>query len=146
MPHFSYPITREGCTLNVLICLRSNDVQTLVAAGQPISPPLSARALIDNGSDRTAVAVRLLQQLGIPPAGPVETYTAGGKVTVETYDLSLSIPNPSGALTPMLTYGELTVTEFQHAPPQIDLLIGMDILRQCLFVMDGPGDRFTLAF
>jgi hypothetical protein len=146
MPHFTFPITPEGCTLAVLIGLRSAQVQALLAAGQPIPPPLSARALLDNGSDMTAVSGRLVRQLRIPPGKRVQTHTAGGALEVDTYDLSLSVPNPSGATTPMLTYGELTVTEFQHAPPQIDVLIGLDVLRQCLTLLDGPGERFTLAF
>jgi hypothetical protein len=146
MPHFTYPITAEGCTLDVLLGLPSADVQALVAAGQPVPPPLSARALLDNAADVTAVAGRLLQQLGVPPGKQVQTHTAGGKPTVYTYELSLSVPNPSGARTPMLTYADLTVAEFRHAPPKADVLIGLDILGQCLLIRNGPGGRFTLCF
>jgi hypothetical protein len=46
----------------------------------------------------------------------------------------------------MLVRSEWTVTEFLHAPPQIDVLIGLDVLNQCLVVIDGPGGRFTLGF
>jgi hypothetical protein len=146
MPHFTFPITRDGYTLDVLIGLKATLVRSLLASGQPIPPPLSARALLDTASDKTAVAVRLLRQLGITPRGPVRTQTAGGTVLVQLYEVSLSIPNPTGARTPMLTHPELVVTEFLHAPPQIDVLIGLDVLNACLTVIDGPGGRFTLGF
>jgi hypothetical protein len=146
MPHFTFPITKDGCTLGVLIGLRATDTHALLAAGQPIPPPLQARALLDTATDKTAVSVRLLQQLGIPALAPVETRTAGGLVIVQLYEISLSVPNPSGARTPMLVHEELLVTEFLHAPPQIDVLIGLDVLNECLVVIDGPGGRFTLGF
>jgi hypothetical protein len=106
MPHFTFPITPDGYTLDVLIGLRTTDAHALLAAGQPIPPPLQARGLLDTASDKTAVSVALLQQLGIAPLGPVRTQTAGGIVKVQQYEVSLSIPNPTGARTPMLTHPE----------------------------------------
>jgi hypothetical protein len=146
MPHFSFPITNDGYALDVLIGLRTTDALALQAAGQPIPPPLHAHALLDTASDRTAVAVRLLQQMGISALGSVQTQTAGGSVLVKWYEVSLSVPNPTGARTPMLTYSEWRVTEFLHAPPHIDVLIGLDLARECLLVLDGPRGHFTLGF
>ena len=146
MPHFTFPITKDGYTLEVLIGLRATDAHALLAAGQPIPPPLHARALLDTASDKTAVAVPLLQQLGITSVASVRTQTAGGMVMVQLYEVSLSVPNPTGARTPMLVHSEWEVTEFLHAPPQIDVLIGLDVLNECLVVIDGPGGRFTLGF
>jgi hypothetical protein len=146
MPHFTFPITKDGYTLDVQIGLKATSVRSLMATGQPIPPPVQARALLDTASDKTAVAVHLLRQLGIAPRGPVRTQTAGGIVKVQLYEVSLSIPNPTGARTPMLVHPEWEVTEFLHAPPQIDVLIGLDVLNQCLVVIDGPGGRFTLGF
>ncbi len=31
-------------------------------------------------------------------------------------------------------------------PDGLDLLVGFDILRACLLIVDGPGGSFTLAF
>jgi hypothetical protein len=146
MPHFTFPITKDGLALDVQIGLRATDAHALLAAGHPIPPPLQARALLDTASDKTAVSVPLLQQLGITALGPVQTQTAGGPVKVQLYQVSLSVPNPTGARTPMLVHSEWEVTEFLHAPPQIDVLIGLDVLNECLVVIDGPGGRFTLGF
>jgi hypothetical protein len=32
------------------------------------------------------------------------------------------------------------------ALPNVDVLIGMDVLADCLLVLDGPGKQFILAF
>jgi hypothetical protein len=146
MPHFTFPITKDGYALDVLIGLRTTDALALHAAGQPIPPPLHAHALLDTASDRTAVAQRLLQQMGLAHLGPIQTQTAAGTVTVLRYQISLSVPNPTGARTPMLTRSEWPATEFLHAPPHIDVLIGLDLINECLLIIDGPGGHFTLGF
>jgi hypothetical protein len=146
MPHLTFQITPDVCTLDVLIHVGAKDMHALLATGQPIPPPLSARAIFDSGSDRTAVALRLLQQLNLRSTGTAQTQTAAGSLYVRLFEVSLSIPNPSGALTPMLVRPVWTVTEFLHAPPGIDVLLGLDLARECLTVIDGPGEFFTISF
>ena len=41
---------------------------------------------------------------------------------------------------------EWVVTEFLHAPPNIDVLVGLDLMQEWLLILDGPGQRFTLGF
>jgi hypothetical protein len=146
MPHFTFPITKDGCTLDVLIGLGAVEMQAIQAAGLPLPPPLTARAVLDTGSDKTAVAPHLLQQLGTVAKARARTHTAAGAVQVQVYEVSLSVPNPTGASTPMLTRPQWVVTEFLHPPPGIDVLIGMDLVKECLWIIDGPGGFFTLGF
>ena len=146
MPHFTFPITKDGCTLDMLVGFGHDDMKAVVAAGQPPPPPIAARAIIDTGSDKTAVAPRILQQLGIGVLGSVQTHTAAGLIVVQLYEISLSIPNPTGARTPMLVRAQWLVTDFLQAPPGIDVLLGMDLIRECLLIIDGPGEFFTLGF
>jgi hypothetical protein len=146
MPHFTFPITKDGCTLDVQIGLGAVEMRAAQAAGQPLLAPLGVRAVLDTGSDKTAVAVRLLQQLGTTPVGRARTHTATGRVRVRLYEVSLSVPNPTGARTPMLVRPQWRVPEFLHPPPDIAVLIGMDLVRECLWILDGPGGIFTLGF
>jgi hypothetical protein len=67
-------------------------------------------------------------------------------VSVRLYEVSLSVLNPTGATSPMLTRAEWLVTEFLHAPPQVDVLIGLDLANECPTIIDGPGGHFTLGF
>jgi hypothetical protein len=39
----------------------------------------------------------------------------------------------------------LMVTELGTSLPNLEALIGRDILRECLFQQDGPGDDFLLG-
>jgi hypothetical protein len=146
MPHFTFPITGDGCALSVLIGLGADDMHALQAAGLPIPAPVRVRAVFDSGSDKTAVALPLLQQFALIPVGRARTQTAAGSIRAQLYEVSLSVPNPTGALTPMLVRPEWTVTEFLHPPVGIDVLLGLDLARECLSIIDGPGGLFTLGF
>ncbi len=146
MPHFTLPVSPDGYLLQILLGLRATDMAALQAAGQPIPAPLHARALLDTGTDRTAVSTSLLRQMGVLAFGSVETHTAGGPVTVDLYRVSLSVPSPAGGIDPALAHPEWVVTEFLHAPPNIDVLIGLDLAEKWLLILDGPGQRFTLCF
>lgn len=146
MPHLSFPVTADGLTLNVLIGLNDQETKALLAAGSAIPTPLWARAVIDSGSDVTAVSQGLLRQLGTAAFMPASTQTAAGILRVQLYRISLSISGAKGATGPMLVRPNLLVSELSILLPDIDVLIGMDILRECLFVLDGPGGQFTLAF
>jgi hypothetical protein len=139
-------MSRDGYAVDIMIGLRAIDIAALLAAGQPIPPPLRARALLDTGSDRTAVALKLLQHLGIVSLGWVETHTAGGVMQVDLYPVSLSVPSPAEVIDAALAKPEWVVTEFLHAPPDVDALIGLDLAEKWLLILDGPGQRFTLGF
>jgi hypothetical protein len=46
----------------------------------------------------------------------------------------------------MLTVRDLLVSELTTTLPNIDMLIGMDILLDCKLLLDGPARRFVLEF
>jgi hypothetical protein len=146
MPHLTFSIKGIEYTLDVLIGVDGKTMAGLQAAGQPIPAPVRARGQIDTGTDVTAVAPQVLQQLGLVPVGSASTQTAGGPVSVNVFEVSLTVSGPGGAAGPMLVRPNLLVTELATPLPNIDVLIGLDILSECLVVLDGPGRQFTLAF
>jgi hypothetical protein len=146
MPHFTFPRSPEGYVLDVVIGLSTADIAALQAAGQPVPPHFHARALLDTASDMTAVTPRLLQPLGMKTLGRARTHTAGGLVKVGVYEVSLVISDPTGTASVPLVRSPWRVTEFLHAPPQIDVLLGLDLADQCLLFIDGPGRRCTLGY
>jgi hypothetical protein len=145
MPQLTFPVTAAGLAVPVWVGLDRKASTARLRAGQPIPPPVQARGLLDTGSDVTAVLSWVLQRLSIPPATTTSTYTAGGSVTVNLYEVSLSITDPSRP-APLLTFGSLLVSELAAVLPDADVLVGLDVLLQQRLVLEGPGRQFTLEF
>lgn len=143
MPHFSLPISADGLIVQSVFGLNGPATAARAHAGQPIPRPIVARALLDCGADATAIAPHVFRSLGVAPTSPGMSQTSSGMVRVKLYQISLSIVGP-GSLA--LTVPDLLVSELTVPLPNLDALIGMDVLRQCLFVMDGPGQQFILGF
>ena len=143
MPHFSMPISADGLIVQAVFGLHGPAVAALKHAGQPIPHPVAARAILDCGADATAVAPHVFQSLGAVPTSPGMSQTSSGMVRVKLYRISLSIAGPVGLA---FTLTDLLASELTAPLPNLDALIGMDVLRQCLFVMDGPGQQFILGF
>jgi hypothetical protein len=102
---------------------------------------------LDTGTDVTAVASSILRQLPLSAPASRITHTASGRVNVNVYRVSLGITDPTQpAGSPWLTHSDLLVTELTTVLPDADVLIGLDILLGCKFVLDGPAMRFTLEF
>jgi hypothetical protein len=131
--------------LQALIGLNGPDTSALVRAGQAIPRPVAARALIDPGSDRTAAASHVFQQLGLGPFIYGTSQTAGGSFQVNLYRVSLTISGSGATAGPTLVQPDLLVSELT-VPLPFDVLIGLDVLRECLLVLDGPGEQFILGF
>jgi hypothetical protein len=146
MPHFSFPLSPDGLIVQAVFGLNGRDTATLVRTGQPIPRPVQVRALLDNGTDATAIAPHVFQRLGLTSRVSGSTQTAAGPVQVNVYRVSLTIAGPAGITGPVLALPELLASELAAALPNIDALIGMDVLRQCLLVLDGPGQQFLLGF
>jgi hypothetical protein len=146
MPYLNFPTSPDGPALQILVGVDGNRTTALHQAGSPIPRPLQVRALIDTGSDVTAVAPTILQQVGTPLLRGAPTLTAGGTVPVRLFEVSLNVFGPAGAAGPMFVKPTLVVTELAAALPNIEVLIGQDVLAECLFLLDGPRGHFLLGF
>jgi hypothetical protein len=107
---------------------------------------VQVRALIDTGADVTAVAPAVLRQAGAVLLRSVPTLTAAGSVRVQLFEVSLTVSGPAGAAGPMFVKSTLVVTELATLLPNLEALIGQDVLAECLFLLDGPRRHFVLGF
>jgi hypothetical protein len=146
MPHLTLAASPDGLAVEALIGLDGSTMAGLRAAGTPIPAPITLRALLDTGSDVTAVDPRVLGQLGASSIGSASTHTAAGKQTVRLFKVSLSISGPAGPAGPILVRPTLVVTELSQSLPNVEALIGRDVLDDCPLVNDGPGRQFILGF
>ncbi len=146
MEHLTFPFSASGLELEVLIGLDGKTTSKLHAAGQPITRPVRARGLLDTGTDATAVAPWVFRRLGLRRKRVATTHTASGSVREAVYRVSLTISGSGGASGPMFVRPTLLVTELTHALPDLDVLVGMDIVSTCVVLIDGPARQFTLSF
>ncbi len=142
MPHSSFPLDKDGMIVQAMFGLNGPDTAALVQAGQPVPRPVQVRALIDSGADATTVAPHVPQRLGLTPFISGTSQTASGSVPIDLYRMSLTISDPITG--PILVYSDLVVAELTTALP-VDALIGLNVLRDCLLILDGPGKQFILS-
>jgi hypothetical protein len=146
MPLLSFPAAQDGLAVPVFLGVDQQTAVALVAASAPIPSLVPARGLVDTGSDLTAVAPWVLQRLKVPVVHVVTTQTAAGPVQVNVYSVSLSITDPNRAGSPMLTVPFLLVTELAVTVAAADVLVGLNLLLQYKFVLDGPSAEFSFEF
>ncbi len=146
MSQLTFPIQQNELRLAVMISLNHPTMMALIAAGQPPPVPIWATGILDTGSSISCVATAIIQQLGISTAAQTRTQTARRSVPVQLFEVSLSIAPVGNLPGPMLTRGDLMVMELADPIPDVEVLIGLDILLDCRLLLDGPGQQFTLDF
>jgi hypothetical protein len=146
MAQLRFKVTRVGLEVPVWVGLINESTNDLVAAGQPVPAPIQGRGLLDTGSDLTAVESSILVRLGAPYVGFTTTQTASGSVQVPLYRVSLGITDPSQPPgSPWVTQADLLVTKLATALPDLDVLVGLDVLLECTLVLDGRAREFTIS-
>lgn len=146
MAQLTFPLQQNELKLAVVVGLNQSEMAKMAAAGQPLPAPIWTTGMLDTGSDISAVTADVIQKLGISSVAQASTHTAGGLASVRLFYVSLSIP-PAGNLPgPMLTRSNLLVMELIDPPPDVEVLIGLDILLDCRLFLDGPGQYFRLDF
>jgi hypothetical protein len=142
----TFPISPDGLALQVQISWPASVLQNRLDQGAQLPPVLTVRALIDTGADATSLAPDALARLGVVSSGQAQMTTASGTVQVDRYEISLSIFGPQGVAGPALTRPLWIVTNFSRTLPDVEGLIGLDLVRQIILKVDGPGGVFTLEF
>jgi hypothetical protein len=145
MPRLTFPVTADGLTVDARVNLDSTTLTSLHTANLSLPLSIPGKGLIDTGTDVTAVAPWILQQLGIPVHSQRTTQGIGGVMPVRLFNITLFVLDARQPLLPWLVQPDLLVMELPSALP-VDVLVGLDILLGCKFHLDGPGRHFTLDF
>lgn len=126
--------------LPVRVGLSSNE--TLVNHYDDIEshPPIVVRALLDTGASRTYVAQALATKLGVTRCADSRAVTPWGIVTSPVYPMAITIPASGG-----LHFDGIMVAAHsgRDAAP---VLIGMDVIRFFVVVIDGPRRTITIEW
>jgi hypothetical protein len=145
MPRVAYSIGQDDqLRLEVFV---GPDAATLVgstAAGQSSPKPVHAHAVIDTGSNVTAVSPHLLRQVGAVRHRQSTSTSVSGSTVVVLYYVSVGIPAGGALPAPIVLNPRLLVMELPNPIPGADVLVGMDILLGCQLLVDGPNRSYTL--
>jgi hypothetical protein len=144
MPQLTFPLAPAGLVVDARLNVDGATMRATLAAGR-ISPSISTQCLIDTGTDITAVAPSILQQLAIPVHYHTTTQGIGGSIPVRLFLVTLFVLDATRPHLPWFVLPDLLVMELPTGLP-FDVLIGLDVLRTCKMFLDGPGGQFTLDF
>jgi hypothetical protein len=145
MPFLTFSIGAEGALVDIFVALSTPRVDALKAAGMGFAPPEKVKALIDTGASISSISPRIAQTLGLVPTGITPIYSAtttGGPKNSNLYDVCLAFAQPSIKVLGV----NIPVIEASLFTPGVDVLLGRDMLRQCLCIYDGQSSMFILAF
>jgi hypothetical protein len=150
VPHFTLQISPEGPLINAVIGVSEARKAALTEASQNIPNLVPIRALIDTGATSTCLDPSILHLLNLTPKGkiPVQTPTTGGiAVEADQYDVSIIIPAFANQ-TPLILSNlpVICMPLVASMGPNVQALIGRDILAQCVLGYNGSAELFTLAY
>jgi hypothetical protein len=144
MPRLTFPFGPDGLLVPALLGLTAADLAAVQSAGAASPVLLQVRGMIDSGATATAVAPGVLGRLNVPPGPAVQTTTAAGPAQVRLYQVSFTIYDLATGVT--LARPDWTVTNLLHDPDDVDVLFGLDLLREIVLIVNGPGQTFSLDF
>jgi hypothetical protein len=145
MAQLTFPITADGLIVDVRVHLDAAGLAALQSSGQAMPAGIEAKGLIDTGTDISVVAPSILQQLGVQPHSQRKTQGIGGPLQVTLFRVTLFILDKAQRHLPWFSMDNLLVMEMP-SPLSVDVLIGMDVIRTCKLLVDGPAQQFTLEF
>lgn len=108
-------------------------------------------ALVDTGASTTCITRSVADDLALQPIGKIDMHTAGGLVSVNTYDVHVALlighgKNPDGSVTgEFAVLSNVRALEFDAGDASYQALIGRDILRLGVLTQS-PDGHFSFAF
>lgn len=101
--------------------------------------PREIKAIWDTGATHSVVTSKIINELKLPPIGRVTTHSVHGIKEVNTYKIDIILPNK-------VLFERVIVSEGVLGDPNIDLLIGMDIITLGDFAVTNVRGRTILSF
>lgn len=135
----------EGALLDLAVGPSLLRQEALKKAGQSQLAPMRVRGLVDTGASLTVIDTRIIAALQLAPTGMADVITATtGTIPTQLhqFDVQMSIMHPVMAYS----FHVLPVIAAELSFQGFDVLIGRDMLADCLLLYDGRDRRFSLAF
>lgn len=130
----------HGPKVQGLFSLHPVDEQALDKSNEPVPDRVPGLALLDTGASVTVVDHKIAERLHLSPRGTRRLSVPNATTEQPTFSLAFTIVAPAP-----FTLTTLRAPSSDLAGLGVDLLIGRDILSQCLLIMNGPDGSFTLS-
>lgn len=136
MPKISAFTLRSQGILNML----QTDTLILSTVRDDTVPytPKMWKGLWDTGASRSSITQRIVDDLSLIPIGNTKISTANGEVVVNTYLVDVGLPNGVTIKNVLVTCSNLG--------DNIDVLIGMDIIKHGDFSITNVDNKTTFSF
>jgi hypothetical protein len=147
MPQFRLRIGVDGPVIDLGVWAGPVAVGALIGPETAAPSPLTVRALIDTGADRTAIHPKVLTSVNSLPAGTIRVRRPGPSAAfkrVNLHDVRLAFGGV-GVRRSQATWFAIEAAAVAPADPNLMALIGRDMLAHCQFLYDGPNGEFTLV-
>ncbi len=139
------PIDQAGPLVTVRVGVTLAREQVLRRVGFPVPPPIETQALLDTGSFITIIDANFVHLLKLNSYGFQAVRSAASGLTpknAKEYDVSVSIINGNNELH---TWPQQAVLEAQfEVSDAYHVIIGRDLLDDCMFTYDGKRRTLTL--
>ena len=146
MPVLSFDFDRHGrpiVELYVSVC--SAEREECQDEGRGVPPAVPVRALVDTGAGRSHVDLGTLARLAVSPASEGFVYTASGDGpqarNVYLVDLALAGDKLGPIALDLQVFGSPIAEDLR-----VEMLLGRDVLEDCVLTYEGINRRFTLAY
>lgn len=104
---------------------------------KPYTPKMWV-GLWDTGASKSSITKRIVNDLSLIPVGNTNISTANGVVTVNTYFVDIGLPNGVTVKNVLVSCADLG--------DDIDVLIGMDIIKHGDFSITNTNNKTTFSF
>lgn len=146
MPHLTLDIEALGPIVQVGVGVSEPVRAALVTANRTLPALQISRALVDTGASCSVVDEAVVKALGLSPVSFATVHTpstAGKPIQQPVYDVSIWLYH---AQTKYVWERSFPVGCAVLRAQGIDMLLGRDVLAECLLICDGPERRFTISF
>ena len=135
------PIGDRGPSVEVEIRLHPSELERSRREGRIVPSQYRVRGIIDTAAEKTCILASTAATLLLDPVGRTTVTNTSGAVRSDVYSLSLQFGLTLDRLPKPI---EVSAPSVQGILDGAELLIGLDVLRHGMLVVDGPERRYEL--
>lgn len=138
-------LVATGPLLSVEVSIPKELADFFTKEKKVIPPPKTGFSLIDTGATRSGVDKSVITQLGVQPVGVARILTASGETKQNLFPAHFRFPGENIDIDFSSVLGVNLSGQNIDGQPIIALL-GRDILSKFIFIYNGPGGFFSIAY